>query len=114
LPLMAQLAPVNAIVATDADSDGKIDLMIAGNEYQSEIGTGRYDASFGQFLKNDGNGIFTTPPIQQSGLYIDGDVKNLNLLNTAHDERIIIAAVNNSFLKCIRINPVKNRIQQLN
>jgi enediyne biosynthesis protein E4 len=114
LPLMAQLAPVNAIVATDADGDGKIDLIIAGNEYQSEIGTGRYDASFGQFLKNDGNGIFTTPPIQQSGLYIDGDVKNLNLLNTAHDERIIIAAVNNSFLKCIRINPVKNRIQQLN
>ncbi len=59
LPLAAQFAPVNAIIAEDLDGDGKPDLVLAGNEYQEAPFRGRYDASYGLFLKGDGHGHFT-------------------------------------------------------
>jgi len=46
LPVEAQFAPVNAIVCEDLDNDGFKDLLLAGNEYQTEVMTGRYDASY--------------------------------------------------------------------
>ena len=56
LPVAAQFAPVNSIVAEDIDGDGNIDLIIAGNEYQAAAGTGRYDASYGLVLKGKRKG----------------------------------------------------------
>ena len=47
----AQFAPVNAIICDDLDNDGFKDLLLAGNEYQTNVMTGRYDASYGCFLK---------------------------------------------------------------
>ncbi len=55
LPAEAQFAPVNAIVCADIDHDGQMDLLLAGNEYQAEVMRGRYDASYGCFLKGTGN-----------------------------------------------------------
>jgi hypothetical protein len=37
LPKEAQFAPVNAIVCTDMDGDGIKDILLAGNEYQTEV-----------------------------------------------------------------------------
>jgi hypothetical protein len=54
-----QFAPVNSIICSDLDSDGTTDLLLAGNEYQTEVRNGRYDASYGLFLK--GNGQHFTP-----------------------------------------------------
>ena len=34
-------------------------LLLAGNEYQAEVMTGRYDASYGCFLKGSGKKNFT-------------------------------------------------------
>ena len=56
----AQFAPVNAIICDDLDNDGYKDLLLAGNEYQTEVITGRYDASYGCFLRG--------APINHSGL----------------------------------------------
>jgi hypothetical protein len=55
LPKEAQFAPVNTIVCTDMNGDGIKDILLAGNEYQTEVMTGRYDASYGCFLKGSGN-----------------------------------------------------------
>ena len=77
LPLQAQFAPVNAIVANDIDGDGNVDLIIAGNEYQTEASTGRYDASYGLVLRGNGKGNFTPVDILKSGFIVDGDVKDL-------------------------------------
>ena len=54
LPVEAQFAPVNAIICDDLDNDGFKDLLLAGNEYQTDVITGRYDASYGCFLKGKG------------------------------------------------------------
>ena len=104
LPVEAQFAPLNAILPTDIDGDGNMDLLLAGNEYQAEIGTGRYDASYGQFLKSDGKGNFININPTQSGFNIDGDVKSLRLITTKNNGQFILAAVNDNLLKCYRIN----------
>ena len=103
LPLSAQLAPINAIVCTDVDRDGKADLILAGNEYQTEVMTGRYDASYGVFLKGSGKGLFAAISPMQSGLVIDGDVKDLKLISNAKKERLLFAAINNEKMKVFKL-----------
>ena len=108
LPLEAQFAPVNAIVADDLDHDGNIDLLLGGNEYQAEISTGRYDASYGLFLKGDGKGLFTPVKSTQSGFVVVGDMKNLKTITNKNQHQFVLAAVNNDSLKCFVIRP-KNK-----
>ena len=99
LPVEAQLAPVNAVICTDADGDGHPDLLLAGNEYQAEVTAGRYDASYGLLLKGNGKGEFSPVAPATSGFIIDGDVKDLKLVTTGKKERIVVAAVNDAPLK---------------
>ncbi len=99
LPMQAQFAPVNSILATDVDEDGNVDLIIAGNEYQTAAATGRYDASYGLFLKGNGKGAFTPVSILNSGLIIDGDVKDLKLITQKSQNKLLLAAPNDDNLK---------------
>jgi hypothetical protein len=99
LPQEAQFAPVNAIVCTDADADGIKDLILAGNEYQTEVVTGRYDASYGCFLKGSKRKTFSYMPPSQSGFKVDGDVKDIKLLVTASGKKLLLVAVNDDNLK---------------
>ncbi len=99
LPLAAQVAPVNSIVAADLDNDGNIDLVLAGNEYETEVMTGRYDASYGLILKGNGKGSFVPVNIAQSGFIVDGDVKSLKMINLKQKGKLLIAAINNDSLR---------------
>ncbi len=99
LPMQAQIAPVNSILTGDFDHDGKLDLIIAGNEYQTEVSTGRTDASLGVFLKGNGKGTFTPLSIRQTGLILEGDVKSLVVLKQAKGKRQVIAGINNQQIK---------------
>jgi len=51
LPIEAQLAPVRAALADDADGDGRTDLLLAGNDFGAPPVFGRYDASYGLLLR---------------------------------------------------------------
>jgi enediyne biosynthesis protein E4 len=104
LPIAAQFAPINSIVAEDVDEDGNTDLIIAGNEYQTAAATGRYDASYGLFLKGNGKGIFTAVNMVSSGLIIDGDIKDLKIINIKNKGRILLAAPNDETLKIFLLN----------
>lgn len=103
LPAAAQFAPVNAIVCTDADGDGNTDIIIAGNEYQAEVMTGRYDASYGLMLKGDGSGNFVPVSPAESGLIIDGDVKDMKMVTTANRGMIVVIAENDDTLRAFKI-----------
>ncbi|MEP7142783.1 MAG: VCBS repeat-containing protein [Ferruginibacter sp.] len=103
LPQEAQFAPVNAIICTDINRDGINDLLIAGNEYQTEVMTGRYDASYGLFLKGSTTKQFTAIPPVTSGFIVNGDVKDMKLITNNQKEKLIVVAVNDEFVKVFRI-----------
>lgn len=103
LPPEAQFAPVNAIICRDLDGDGYMDLLLAGNEYQAEVMTGRYDASYGCFLKGGRNRAFTAVPPVVSGFILYGDVKDMIVLPSAGGGIQIVAGVNNDSLRAFTV-----------
>jgi hypothetical protein len=104
LPMEAQFSPVNAIICDDLDNDGFKDLLLAGNEYQAEVVTGRYDASYGCFLRGNSKKTFTSVPPVESGFIVKGDVKDMALIRLANKEKIVLAAVNNDTLRVFRMD----------
>jgi len=104
LPVQAQLAPVNCIVADDVNGDGNVDLLMAGNEYQVAANTGRYDASFGLLLIGNGKGEFVPIDESESGIIIDGDTKDLKMIHTKSKGSLLLAAPNDSPLKTFLLN----------
>ena len=67
LPKLAQIAPIKAIVVHDFDGDGNLDLLVAGNLYDSEPNTPRADAGNGLWLRGDGRGGFVPVGSRASG-----------------------------------------------
>jgi len=99
LPLEAQLSALNGMVVDDFDGDGNLDIAISGNDYGTEVGTGRYDALNGLLLKGDGKGDFKPLSILQSGIYIPGDGKALVKLMGAKGSYLLAASQNRDALK---------------
>jgi hypothetical protein len=102
-PLMAQIAPVNAIVCTDVDGDGRPDLILAGNEYQAAALSGRYDASYGLVLKADDHGGFQPLSPTADGLILDGDIKDLKLIHTGN-RKTLLSAINDQPMRAYRLS----------
>ncbi|NND93887.1 MAG: VCBS repeat-containing protein [Flavobacteriales bacterium] len=80
LPKMAQLSFINDIEANDLDSDGDLDLIVAGNELFTPIQTGSYDASIGCVLINDGKGNLSALEPTNAGLRLKYWVKGLSMM----------------------------------
>jgi hypothetical protein len=95
LPTAAQLSAITGIIPNDFDKDGKTDLLIAGNMYQTEVETSRADANLGLLLKGDNQGHFTPVSLEESGFYAPGDVKDIRMLNNG---TILVARNHDSML----------------
>ncbi len=96
LPVMAQISSINAINCTDINNDGKIDLVIGGNEDNFFPQFGRLDASFGSVLINDGKGNFTCTDCTKSGLSVRGQIKDIKEIN-AGNKRYLLFLRNGDF-----------------
>lgn len=105
LPMLAQISSVNAIEIKDFDSDGNLDMVLAGNLLGSEVETPRSDASYGFFVKGNGKGGFKVMYPYQSGLYVEGEVKNLATLRLGKGNKseTLVFAKNNDSLKFINV-----------
>ena len=75
LPWQQQLSPIRAILPLDADRDGDLDFLLAGNFYENNVQLGRNDADFGSFLINDGAGKLRYALIP--GVNLKGQVRKL-------------------------------------
>jgi hypothetical protein len=94
LPTEAQFSPVYGIVVRDMDGDGKADIVLGGNFYQSKPEVGIYDASYGLLLRGDGKGGFTPVPPQQSGISIKGAIRDIMSLKRGKKQLLIFARNN--------------------
>ncbi len=77
LPRLAQIAPVQGVVAGDFDGDGNADICVVQNSYAPIPAVGRFDGGMGQLLTGDGHGHFAAVPPAKSGLVVTGDAKAL-------------------------------------
>lgn len=98
LPTAAQLSPMYGIAVDDFDKDGKPDIFMGGNFYQSKPEVGIYDASYGILLKGDGTGNFKEVNPQQSGINIRGAVRDIAEIKSGK-KKFIIVALNNEALR---------------
>ncbi len=103
LPEMAQLSSVNTIAVLDANGDGAKDLLLAGNMYGSEVETPRNDASYGVLLQGDGKGSFFALPAYKSGLYIEGEIRQMDQL-VLNGISTFVLATNNDSLQVLTLN----------
>ena len=92
LPIQAQYGPSLDFVVTDLNKDGHLDIIGAGNIYNAEVETVRYDANKGYVLLGDGQGSFNA--MENSGLLTSGNVKHL--LNYTYGQQNLLIAVRNN------------------
>jgi len=91
LPNLAQISPIRRAVAHDVDGDGNLDLIAAGNLYDTEPNTPRADAGNGLWLRGDGHGAFTPVPPGRSGFLAPLEVTDLALITTPTGTVILVA-----------------------
>jgi len=96
LPNLAQIAPIKAIVPTDVDGDGHLDLIVAGNIYDAEPNTPRADAGNGLWLKGDGKGRFDPVRASESGFLAPLNVDGLALVTAPTGKLVLVANTGDS------------------
>jgi len=85
LPHIAQIAPLQGVVAGDFDGDGYADIYAVQNSYAPIGAIGRFDGGLSQLLRGDGRGGFTPVAPLASGLVVPGDAKALVTLDLDDD-----------------------------
>ncbi len=103
LPIEAQFAPIYAIATSDANHDGNLDLILAGNDFATETNTGRYDSLNGLLLVKTEAG-YQACEIAESGLYLPGDQKSLIILNYAKGGLLMVSGENNGQISAYHFN----------
>jgi hypothetical protein len=102
LPVEAQLAPVYAALADDVDGDGRTDLLLGGNQHGVPPMLGRYDASYGLLLRGLGDGRFAPLDMAESGVALDGEVRDMKYVRQARGGRLVVVARNGDSLRFLR------------
>ena len=103
LPPMAQISPINDIEIMDINKDGFDDLLIVGNDYNTEYETPRLDAGNGLVLLNDKKGYFKELSVEQSGVFCPKDAKKLAVVNS-NGKKLIIVGNNNDYPDVLELN----------
>ncbi|WP_347157755.1 VCBS repeat-containing protein [Pontibacter chitinilyticus] len=102
LPKAAQLAPIYGIQPEDIDGDGNLDLLLVGNDYGTEVFTGRYDAFAGLYMRGNGKGEFSPVMLKNSGFFVDGDAKAIAQVFDAKGRKLTLVTQNNDSLRIFR------------
>ncbi|MEZ4774183.1 MAG: VCBS repeat-containing protein [Bacteroidia bacterium] len=89
-----QLSCINSALFTDVNGDGFDDLIMGGNNYDFQPQFSRLDASQGHILLNDQKGNFACIPENESGLSVNGEVRQISLISNG-DTRRVIFLINN-------------------
>ncbi|WP_299337806.1 VCBS repeat-containing protein [uncultured Psychroserpens sp.] len=89
-----QVSVLNDAVILDLDNDGKNDIISGGNFYGTDAEFGRYDASIGSVLINEGNSQFKSLASKKSGLSIGGNVQHIKPFTIGKTNYLLIVRNN--------------------
>lgn len=99
LPAEVQVAPIMGMLAEDVNNDGLLDLMVVGNEFDTEVVYGKYDAGKGAVLINRGNGAFKVLGSRASDFSAGGNAKSLVRLDLANGQSLVLTGNNNGVIE---------------
>lgn len=96
LPNEAQWFPLISILPEDINGDGNTDLVLGGNLFDVKPSMGgRQDAGYGLVLLGDGKGNFQPLSIQESGIFAEGQIRNIRNIRTRHSKNVLMILRNN-------------------
>ncbi len=90
LPKIFQHYSINCMKSKDLNGDGFLDMIMAGNIFDTEAETPRLDNCYGIVALNDGKGNFNFVPNHQSGLYIPYETRQLEIFKQRGKEYLIV------------------------
>jgi hypothetical protein len=93
MPVETQVAPVYGMMPYDINNDGRLDLLMVGNDYGIEVFSGMADAFYGLALLNTTKG-WQPLGIEQSGFFVPGDARALTRITKANGKEMLIATQN--------------------
>ncbi len=110
LPRLAQIAPLQGIVAGDFNGDGYADIYTAQNSYAPITPVGRFDGGLSQLLLGDGHGHFNPVAPIDSGLVVPRDAKALAAIDFNQDGwPDFLVTRNNDTTLAFRNTPIAGR-----
>lgn len=109
LPAEAQFSPVFAICATDLNEDSYTDFLLGGNLFSVTPEIGRMNASVGLVLFGKGNGNFEVSNGVQSGFYLEGECRDIQVIGEDVNYKYIVAGMNNKPLRIFRYRRTSTR-----
>jgi hypothetical protein len=89
LPTVIQLSSIKAVLPADVNSDGIPDLILGGNEFGFQPQLGRLDAGSGDLAINDGKGNFSIANQNQSGIFLNGQVRDIVMVKGKNKTRVL-------------------------
>jgi len=99
LPDVVQWSEVNSLEPYDFNMDGLVDILVGGNNYDTEAETSRADASIGTILLNKGDGKLVAATDEESNILLNGNVKDVTII-----DNILLVAANREQLRAYSIN----------
>jgi len=113
LPIEAQFSVMYGTLIKDFNNDGNLDILTVGNDYGTEVLTGRYDAGIGNYLQGDGKGNFKNVAVRKSNFFVNGDARAIAQLHLKDGKNLyLVSQRNNKLLSFVEMQPQKSSIQK--
>lgn len=104
LPEEVQFSCVCAINCSDTNNDGKLDIVLGGNDFDLKPQYGRLDSSYGNILLGTDNGNFEWLPNEESGFFVKGEIRHILSLKDNSGKKYFVVGRNNDYPKLFTLN----------
>jgi len=94
LPSRVQLSCICGISCADINSDGYMDLILGGNNFEFKPQYSRLDGNFGNVLLGGKDLEFTWQEYTDTGFVIRDEIKHLKQFRDKQGKRYLVAAIN--------------------
>lgn len=92
-PVEAQISPIVGFSLGDANGDGKVDVITAGNLHDTEVETTRYDAGEGVIMTWSPEG-WVCHTVSETGFFASGNVRAMETIRIGNKHGVLLARGN--------------------